>query len=122
MFDLIANFFGIKNSSNDLEKYIKNELNFRESDFVKYVVFQARFDVNPAEKDWFLHQTQSKQQAYLLLLFECENQSGKETHDQLGHLHFMSPEFKAARDISMKRYGLHLWGDEFIRFHEPQLH
>ncbi|MEA5488540.1 MULTISPECIES: hypothetical protein [Pseudanabaena] len=120
MFDFIAKLFGEDNRS-EIERYIEDELFFREKDFVKFVVLQARFDVNIAEKNWFLRQNKTIQKAYLGLLFMCENDSGKETFDKLGHLSPISPEFKKLRDLNMKKYGLHLWGDELIKYHNPQL-
>ena len=121
MFDFFTGLFKSGDSRSELERYIEDELKFREQEFVKYVVMQSRFDVNSAERNWFTSQDKSKQRAYLLLLLECESQSGKETYEQVGNLHFLSPEFKKTRDKNMKKYGLHLWGDEFLQFHEPQL-
>ncbi len=59
------------------------------------------------------------QQIYIMLLYECDCQSGAETYEQVGHLHHLSPEFKHVRDANMARYGLNLWGDAFLRFHNP---
>ncbi|QFZ93111.2 hypothetical protein [Synechococcus elongatus] len=120
MFDFISRLLR-EDSRSELEKYIEDELAFRERAFIKYAIIQARFDVNPVEKTWFLSQVKTKQGAYVRMLFSCENQSGKETIEEAGKLHYMSPEYKKIRDRNMRRYGLHLWGEEFLRFHSPQL-
>ena len=55
MFDFISRLL-VGDNRSEMERYIEDELFFKDRDFVKFVVLYARFDVNPSEKHWFIRQ------------------------------------------------------------------
>ena len=121
MFDLIAkglntfvNFLEDPNSLINselftLERYIRNELDFKDELFIKLFLLAGRFEPNIAERKWFINQDKEKQVYYLLLLKWLVNKW------------VCSPACNGSidvRSLNTRENGLDLWGDELIKLHE----